>query len=108
MLLDPHRAVLGMLFLPDRHDRLELVDRGACRGEGRVAVRSGGRYHDRDVANGEVADPVMHGDAEWTVLPREAIGDLPHLRLGHLSVRLVLESQDALPATLAAHRAEEA
>src|SRR2546430_4340436 len=107
VFLDPHRAVLGMLFLPDRHDGLELVDRRARRGESRVAMRSRGRHHDRDVADNEVADAVMHRDAEWTVLPREAVGDLPHLLLGHLGVGLVLEPQDALPATLATDRAEE-
>ena len=50
---------------------------------------------------------MMHRDAERTVLPGEAVGDLPHLGLGHLGVRLVLEPQDALPAAAAAHRAEE-
>src|SRR5207245_9027794 len=107
VLLDPHRAVLRVLFLPDRHDGLELVDRRARRGERRIAGRGGGRHHDRDVPDAEIADAMMHRDAERTVLPGEAVGDLPHLGLGHLGVRLVLDPQDALPAAAAAHRAEE-
>jgi len=29
MVFDPNGAVVGVLLLPDRHDRLELIDRGA-------------------------------------------------------------------------------
>jgi CBS domain containing-hemolysin-like protein len=107
VLLDPNGAVLGVFFFPDGNDRLELVDRGPCRGECGVAVRSRRGDDDRDVADGKVADPVVHSDPKGAVLAHEAVGDLAHLGLRHLGVGLVLEMEDALASASAAHGAEE-
>src|SRR2546423_8626172 len=68
VLLDPDGAILGVFLLPDRHDRLELVNRCTRRGERGIAVGSGRGYDDGDVADAEIADAVMHRDAERTVL----------------------------------------
>src|SRR5207249_1282767 len=96
MLLDPDRAVLGMLLLPDRHDGLQLVDGLACCLERSVAV---GRTRDddhRDLADREVAGAMVEHDPARIVFALETIHDLAHLRLGHLGVRLVLEMRHAL------------
>src|SRR6267378_836263 len=59
MLLDPDRAVFGVLLLPDRHDRLQLVDGLARRLERGVAMRCAGDDHDRDITDREIADAVV-------------------------------------------------
>src|SRR6058998_2926130 len=107
MIFDPHRAVVGVLLLPDRHDRLELVDGGARRCERGVAMRRPRGDDDRDLADGEVADAVVHDETQRRVLGLETSRDLTHLRLGHLRIGLVLEMRDHLPAAAVAHRAEE-
>src|SRR2546428_10585049 len=107
MLLDPHRAVLAVLLLPDGHDALQFVDRVARGPEGGVAMRRSRDDDDRDLADGQIADAVMHHESAWRVLLLETVGDLLHLLLGHLGIRLVLEMRDLFPAARVADRAEE-
>src|SRR5690606_20312645 len=52
------------LVLPDRHSRLDLVDDPAAGGERGLAVGGAGAGPDRQVADGEVADPVHAGGVE--------------------------------------------
>ena len=76
-------------------------------GECSVAVRGGCRDDDRDVADPQIADPVVHRDAKRAVLAHETVGDLAHLGLRHLGVGLVLEMEDALASASAPDRAEK-
>jgi len=107
MIFDPDRAVVGVLLLPDRHDGLELVDRGARGLERGVSMWRAGGDDDRDLADGEVTDPVMHDEAQRRVLRLKSLRDLAHLRLRHLGVRLVLEVGHAFAAAPVADRTEE-
>src|SRR3977135_2911057 len=107
MVIDPNGAVVGVLLLPDRHDRLELIDRGTCGRERGIAVRRACGDDYLEVADGEVARPVVHDQAQGRVLRLEATGDLAHLRLSPLDIGLVLEVGHTLPATSVAHGAED-
>lgn len=59
-------------MLPDGHRRLELVDQRAARVERHAPVASRYRDHNRDVADGQVANPVHGGDR----MQIESFGDL--------------------------------
>src|SRR2546430_16274170 len=107
VVFDPDRAVFGELLLPDRDHRLQLVDAFTRRGECGIAVRRADRDDDRDLADREIPDTVVHHDARRRVLRLEPMRDLAHLSLGHLGVGLVLEMCHSLPSTAVAHRAEE-
>src|SRR5437773_1158387 len=107
MLLDPDRAVLAVLLLPDGHDGLQLVDRVARGLERGVAMWRARDDDDRDLADGQIADAVMHHEPARRVLLLETVGDLLHLLFGHLGVGLVFEVRDLLAAARVAHRTEE-
>ena len=74
LAVHPTEVAVGVvLFLPDRHAVLDLVDDVAARGEGLVAVRGTHAHPDGQLADREVADPVHAGrpqDAEAGRSPR--------------------------------------
>src|SRR5438552_957076 len=107
MVFHPDGTVVGVLLLPDGHDRLQLVDGRAGRRESGVAMRGTGGDDDRDLTDREIADAVVHDQTQRSVIGLETLSDLAHLRLGHLGIGLVLEVRDDLPAAAVAHRAEE-
>src|SRR5207248_107328 len=86
VFLDPYRAVLGVLLLPDRDDALELVDRRPRGDEGRVAERRGGDGDGREgprVPSGDRRD-----ERELVPVPERCLA-------GHV---LAVASDDDLPA----------
>ena len=62
-----------MLFLPDRHRLLEVVDQRPARLQGRSPVHGAGGDHDRQITHLEVPDPVRHRDGADLVGRRDPL-----------------------------------
>ena len=106
-LVEPRRAVGVQLLLPDRHLRLERVDREAAGGERLGAVRRRDRHRDARLADLERAEAMDEPHQGHGKAPVRLGGDLLHQRQCHLLEGLVLEAQDRAAAVLVAHHAHE-
>ncbi len=93
-------------MLPDRDLVLQVVDQHPAGLEGLAAVRAGHGHDHREIADGQVADPVDRGQGTDRVLGHHAFGDAAHLGLGR-RVAGVAERVDVRPAVVVAHRADE-
>ena len=76
----------------------------AAKASARWARRDGAG--ERDVADAEVADAVLHGDRDRGVLGRDLLGDLAHDVAGR-RVPLVVQSRHAAAVVVVAHDALE-
>ncbi len=105
--VEPGRAVGVELLLPDRHLRLERVDRETAGGERLGAMRRRDRHRDTRLADLERAEPVDEPHRGHRKALARLAGDLLHQRQRHLLVGLVLETHDGAPAVLVADDAHE-
>src|SRR5581483_5785241 len=90
-LADPLLAAHVDLLLPQRHARLERVDRVLAGGERVRAVRGGDGDDDARLPHGHDAHAVVDGDLHEVVAALQLLGDGGHRLLRHALVRLVLE-----------------
>src|SRR3972149_11140509 len=84
--LDPDRAALPDLLLPDRDDLLEAVDEVVTGLERLPAVRRGDGDEKRRLPDLQTAGAVLHRDAGDRPAGHRLPGDLPHPPRRHLRV----------------------
>src|SRR6185369_8650018 len=100
-------AVAVVLFLPDRHALLGLVDDVAARVERGAAVRRRDSDPDRAVADRELADAVLATRRRHREALERLADDLRALLLGDSGMRLVLERDDGRAVVVIADPAFE-
>src|SRR3954468_24224130 len=103
----PGSAIRIVLFLPDRHDLLDPLDRVPASLECGVAVCRGNADDDTSLPNREWPDAVNNGHAIDTPAFLDLIADLRHGQLGGRRIRFVFEMRDRLPAAVVTHGSDE-
>src|SRR5262245_13075470 len=82
--LDPVAPIRRVLLLPDGHRLLEPVDPPFARGDRLLAMRRRHGDHHRGLTDVEAAGAVHHRHARLGPPVGDLVGDLAHLRRGHL------------------------
>src|SRR5262249_28892369 len=104
---DPPPAALDPLPLPDRDDRLQLVDEPAAGRERLAAMSRRDRDRDARLPDRDPPDAVDHGDAPERPAARRLCGERAHLPPPHARERPVPEAHDMAAGVLVPRRAEE-
>src|SRR5580704_17112622 len=101
-------AVEVVLFLPDRHALLDLVDDVAGRKKGLVAVRGAGAHPHRHLADGEIPESMRPGGARHAEAADRLCDDALPLAQRERLERLVLQVLHLRAVAVIAHPALEA
>src|SRR5215212_7858018 len=104
---EPGSAIRIVLFLPDRHDLLDPLNRVPASLECGVAVGRGNADDDASFPDCECADAVNNGHTIDTPAFPNLVADLRHGQLGGRRIRFVFEMCDRLSAAVVAHGPDE-
>src|SRR5215213_4869680 len=103
----PGSAIRIVLFLPDRDDLLDPLDRVAAGLECGVAMRRGDADDNTRLPDRQRADAVDNGDLVNSPAFPNLVPDLRHGQLGGRGICLVFEMGDRLAAAVVAHGPDE-
>src|SRR5579872_2837968 len=95
LAVGPDRAVLKILFLPDRHSAFECIDDPAASIEGGRAVRRGYDDQDAGLTDFQPAQTMHYGEIADGKLPQRLLGERVHLLDSHLFIGFIIQVQSA-------------
>src|SRR5215216_5200175 len=104
---EPGSAVPVVLFLPDRHDFLDPLDRIPARLERGVAVRRSDADDDARLPDRQRADTVDDGDVVDSPTFPNLVADLHHGQFGGRRIGLVFEMRHRPIAGMVSYGSDE-
>src|SRR3990172_8792775 len=107
LALDPDRAALPDLLLPDGDDLLEAVDEVVTGLERLLAVRRGDGDEKRRLPDLQAARAVLHRDVGDRPAGHSLLRDIAHHACRHLRVGVVLQVEDAAAPAVVPHDAHK-
>ena len=103
----PDSAIRIVLFLPDRYDLLDPLNRIPARLERGVTVRRCDANDDARLSNGQRADTVDDGDVVDSPTLPNLVTDLRHVKLGGGCICLIFEMRHRSIAGMVSHGPDE-
>src|SRR5215204_84865 len=103
----PDSPIRIVLFLPDRYDLLDPLNRILAGLERGVAVRRGDANDDARLTNGQRANTVDDRDMVGSPTLPNLVTDLRHVKLGSRCICLIFEMRHRSIARMVSHRPYE-